>query len=112
MLDAVVARWSHSLATGEPFEMEFPLRGADGVFRWFLTRVMPLRDVNGQIVRWFGMNTNIDAIREGRRQTEALIAHVTEQAREMERKLHEMRARMESAEARASAAELERNAKR
>ncbi len=40
--------------------MEFPLRGADGVFRWFLTRVKPLRDHTGQIVRWFGSNTNID----------------------------------------------------
>ena len=34
-------RWQHSIDTGEPFEMEFPLRGADGVFRWFLTRVQP-----------------------------------------------------------------------
>src|SRR5450755_146989 len=38
-LDAVVERWQRSIATGEPFEMEFPLRGADGVFHWFLTRV-------------------------------------------------------------------------
>ena len=37
-------RWQQSLDTGEPFEMEFPLRGADGVFRWFLTRVVPERD--------------------------------------------------------------------
>ena len=59
-LDAVIERWQHSIATGEPFEMEFPLRGADGVFRWFLTRVKPLRDDDGRIVRWFGSNTNID----------------------------------------------------
>ena len=62
-LDAVLARWRHSIDTGEPFEMEFPLRGADGVYRWFLTRVRPLRDGDGRIVRWFGSNTNIDARR-------------------------------------------------
>ena len=59
-LEAVVERWQHSIASGEPFEMEFPLRGADGVFRWFLTRVEPLHDAEGRLVRWFGSNTNID----------------------------------------------------
>ena len=59
-LDVVIARWRESIDTGEPFEMEFPLRGADGIFQWFLTRVRPLRDANGRIVRWFGSNTNID----------------------------------------------------
>jgi PAS domain S-box-containing protein len=59
-LDDVVERWQHSIDTGAPFEMEFPLRGADGAFRWFLTRVKPLHDAEGRIVRWFGSNTNID----------------------------------------------------
>jgi PAS domain S-box-containing protein len=59
-LEAVVERWQHSIATGEPFEMEFPLRGADGLFHWFLTRVEPLHDAEGRLVRWFGSNTNID----------------------------------------------------
>jgi PAS domain S-box-containing protein len=56
-------RWKRSLATGEPFEMEFPLRGKDGVFRWFLTRVRPLHDSQGRIVRWVGSNTNVDEVR-------------------------------------------------
>ena len=59
-LGAVNERWLSCIATGQPFEMEFPLRGADGVFRWFLTRAQPLRDANDKIVRWFGSNTNID----------------------------------------------------
>lgn len=62
-LDAVVARWQTSLDTGEPFEMEFMLRGKDGAFRWFLTRVAALRDDSGTIVRWFGTNTDVDASR-------------------------------------------------
>jgi PAS domain S-box-containing protein len=62
-LESDIARWKHSLACGEPFEMEFPLRGADGAFRWFLTRVRPLRNAGGEILRWIGTNTDIDAQR-------------------------------------------------
>lgn len=59
-LPRVLERWRASIRTGEPFDMEFPLRGADGRFRWFLTRVMPLKDADGQVVRWFGTNTDVD----------------------------------------------------
>ena len=58
-VSTVLERWKLSIATGEPFDMTFPLRGADGVFRPFLTRVMPLRDEQGQVVQWFGTNTDI-----------------------------------------------------
>ena len=60
MLPQVMSRWQASVQTGEPFEMEFPIRGGDGRFRWFLTRVNPLKDSEGQIIRWFGTNTDID----------------------------------------------------
>ncbi len=69
VLPRVLERWTHSLATGDSFEMEFPLRGADGMFRWFLGRVQPLRDSEGRIVRWFGVATNVD---EQQRQAAAL----------------------------------------
>jgi PAS domain S-box-containing protein len=59
-LDAVNVKWRHSIDTGTSFEMEFPLRGADGAFRWFLTRIEPLHDAEGRVVKWFGSNTNID----------------------------------------------------
>lgn len=59
VLPEVLERWKNSITTGEPFEMVFPLRGRDGVFRPFLTRVRPWRDVKGQIHRWFGSNTEI-----------------------------------------------------
>jgi PAS domain S-box-containing protein len=70
MLPAVIERWEHSLRTGEPFEMEFPLRGGDGVSRWFLTRVNPLRDAQGQVFRWFGTNTDVDNVRRVRQALE------------------------------------------
>ncbi len=72
MLPNVLEQWQASIQTGEPFEMEFPLRrGADGAFRWFLTRVVPLRDTGGRIARWFGTNTDIDELRQARVQAEA-----------------------------------------
>lgn len=58
-LPDVMSRWQDSIATGEPFEMMFPLRGTDGVFRPFLTRIVPLRDPSGKVARWFGVNTEI-----------------------------------------------------
>jgi PAS domain S-box-containing protein len=64
VLPVVMKRWHESVRTGSPFEMEFPLRGADGVYRWFLTRVSPFRDHEGKVKRWFGTNTNIDQQRQ------------------------------------------------
>jgi PAS domain S-box-containing protein len=64
MVEAVVERWQRCLATGEPFEMEFPLRGADGSFRWFLSRVAPVKGAGGAVVRWFGTNTDVHEFRE------------------------------------------------
>jgi PAS domain S-box-containing protein len=60
-LPQVMERWTNSIETGEPFEMTFPLRGADGVFRPFLTRVQPVRVANENVVRWFGVNTDISS---------------------------------------------------
>jgi PAS domain S-box-containing protein len=60
-LPDVLKRWKHSVATGEPFEMTFPLKGKDGIFRPFLTRVVPLRGPAGAIVRWLGTNVDISA---------------------------------------------------
>lgn len=59
VLPDVLERWKRSLATGQPFDMVFPLRGADGVFHHFLTRIMPIEDARGKVVRWFGTNTDI-----------------------------------------------------
>lgn len=60
-LPEVLKGWKHSIETGEPFEMTFPLRGHDGNFRPFLTRVVPLKDQQGSIVRWLGTNVDVSA---------------------------------------------------
>jgi PAS domain S-box-containing protein len=59
----VTAKWRRHIATGEVWEDTFPLRAADGRYRWFLSRAVPIRDDRGRVVRWFGTNTDISAQR-------------------------------------------------
>ena len=63
VLPQMLQRWQESIRTGNPFEMEFPIRGADGQYRWFLTRVNAVRDRLGHVVRWFGTNTDVDQVK-------------------------------------------------
>ncbi|MFN2453147.1 MAG: ATP-binding protein [Pyrinomonadaceae bacterium] len=70
ILPHVLERWRACVASGEPFEMEFPLKSSDGEFRSFLTRVMPLRDEEGRVVRWFGTNTDVEDLRRALKQAE------------------------------------------
>lgn len=61
VLPQVMERWRECLGKGAPFEMVFPLRGADGRLRPFLTRARPLYDADGSIRQWFGVNTEVGA---------------------------------------------------
>jgi PAS domain S-box-containing protein len=56
---AVVAAWTRAVGSGEPYEIEFRLRRADGAYRWFLARAVPARDPQGKIIRWVGTNTDV-----------------------------------------------------
>jgi PAS domain S-box-containing protein len=87
-LPAVLARWKSSIASGEPFEMVFPLRGADGSFRIFLTRIMPLKDDRHRVLQWFGTNTDIttqrraeEALRIADQRKDAFIATLAHELR-------------------------------
>jgi PAS domain S-box-containing protein len=64
ILPEVMEQWKAAIATGEPFEMIFPLRGADGRFRPFLTRAQPLKDSQGRVAHWFGTNTDVEAMKQ------------------------------------------------
>ncbi len=63
-LPRVAAAWQHAIDTGHPYEFEHRIRRADGQYRWFQSRGLPLRDVEGRIVRWYNLLTDIDARRE------------------------------------------------
>ena len=64
------AKWRASWSTGEPFENEARHRDAHGNFRWLLVRAVPLRDEQGNILKWYGALTDI----EDRKRAEALLA--------------------------------------
>jgi signal transduction histidine kinase len=90
VLPGVLEKWRACIATGEVFEMEAPLRGGDGNYRWFLTRAIPVRDAVGKIVRWFGTSTDTSAMREARlvlarsnEELESLAAERTAKLREL-----------------------------
>ena len=67
-------KWRHSLATGEPYEVEYRLRHASGEYRWVLGRALPMRDEEGRITRWFGTCTDIHEQKMAFAQRE-LISH-------------------------------------
>ncbi len=60
LLPGMMERWKAAIASAETFEMEFPLRGADGQYRRFLTRSIPLKDDQGRVTQWFGTNTDVE----------------------------------------------------
>jgi PAS domain S-box-containing protein len=66
-VDRVVANWRAALAAGAPVEHELRCRRADGTYHWFLYRGLPLRDDGGNVVKWYGTVTNIDALKETER---------------------------------------------
>ena len=58
-VDPVTEEWSTKILKGEPYDNIFPLKGKNGNYRWFLTRITPIRDEYGNIQRWFGTNTDV-----------------------------------------------------
>ncbi len=84
-LPLVVERWTASLNSRQRFEMEFPLRSAAGDFQWFLTRVNPVLDEHGAVVRWFGTNTNVDRVKRAEADRERLLTSEKEARERAER---------------------------
>jgi PAS domain S-box-containing protein len=62
--ERVLKAWRESKEMGKPYEQELRRRGADGKYRWFLGRGVPLKDAAGRIVRWYGTNTDIEDRKE------------------------------------------------
>jgi len=83
-LPDVLERWKVSISTGEPFDMVFPLRGANGVFHPFLTRITPVKDSKGSVVRWFGTNTDVTELRDAQEALSEMSRKLV-QAQEQER---------------------------
>lgn len=110
-LPRAIERWMHSLSTGETYEVEFRLRLADGRYAFHLARAVAQRSESGQIVRWFGTNTDIDEQREEQRRVRALLEEVASQAKASEDAVIALRARLETAQQRIAQLEAEARAR-
>jgi formate hydrogenlyase transcriptional activator len=69
-------QFQSAAATGTTYEVEKRLRVADGSYRWFQTRAVPLRDANGEIIRWYGVDTDIEDLKRAQE-------HLAEHARQL-----------------------------
>jgi formate hydrogenlyase transcriptional activator len=76
---AVAAKWAELVSTGKAGEIEGRLRRFDGSYRWFLCRAAPVRDEQGQIVLWYGTDTEI----EDRKKAEERLRTSEEELRRM-----------------------------
>ena len=85
--------WRESVANGTPYEQEERHRGADGTYRWFLARGVPLRDAEGRIVRWYGTNTDIEDRKQAEEDLRRLSGHLLrsqdEERQRIGRELHD-----------------------
>ncbi|MEJ7671401.1 MAG: PAS domain-containing protein [Chitinophagaceae bacterium] len=70
VIEYVKVAWQND----EPYEMTFPLRRYDGVYRWFLTRVYPVKNNEGKVIQWIGTNTDIDDQKKALEQKDEFIS--------------------------------------
>jgi PAS domain S-box-containing protein len=71
-LAAMAEKWERHLREGMDWEDTFPLRGKDGQYRWFLSRMKVIRDAAGRVVRFFGTNTDVTELRQAEEKIQAL----------------------------------------
>jgi PAS domain S-box-containing protein len=84
-LERHTAKWVEAIATGKPHESEVRSRRADGQYRWHLDRGVPLRDKDGNIVKWYGITTDI----EDRKHAEEALQLVSNDLQDSKTKLEE-----------------------
>lgn len=82
-IDRVTRKVRQCWASGEDWEDTFPLRGADGEYRWFLSRAVPIRDDEGKILCWFGTNTDVTEMRDAEQRIELLLQEVNHRSKNM-----------------------------
>lgn len=94
-VEAVTTSFREAVAQGQTWEDTFPLRRHDGEYRWFLSRALPVRNEDGQIVRWCGTNTDVTEQKQLQDQLERaytdLEAKVMFRTLDLEREVQELR---------------------
>jgi len=77
--DRLMEEWRAALAAEKPFEKEARLRRADGQYRWFLIRAVPLLDNQGNLVKWYGVTIDIEDRKRWERQSQTLLDAIPQQ---------------------------------
>jgi PAS domain S-box-containing protein len=75
--ERVQGAWSVATRRGDAYDVEFRIRRADGAYRWFATRAVPLRDSASRIVKWFGSNTDIEDYKTGQQALQVQLARLS-----------------------------------
>jgi diguanylate cyclase (GGDEF)-like protein/PAS domain S-box-containing protein len=78
-LSVCAAKWESALRSGEPYDVQYRLRGKDGTYRWFLCRANPIRNSAGEVVKWFGTCTDIEDQKQNQQVLEEQILERTMQ---------------------------------
>lgn len=76
-----IRSWQHSIDTGEPFQLQHRFRRADGEYRWHLSRALPMRNDEGEIIKWIGANSEIDEVKNLQDELRAVAANLSESNR-------------------------------
>jgi diguanylate cyclase (GGDEF)-like protein/PAS domain S-box-containing protein len=84
-----LAKWDNALRTGEPYDVEYRLRGRDGIYRWFLGRANPILNSTGEVIKWFGTCTDIENQKQNQQILEAQILERTMQLADANTRLQE-----------------------
>jgi len=87
-------KWNRSLRTRAPYEAETRYRRADGVYRWYLTRAVPLRDNEGRVLKWLGTSTDIEGPKQTERELEEAQTKLKAHAAELEQRVADRTAKL------------------
>ncbi len=88
-IDGCFSKWQNALRVGEPYDVEYRLRGKDGNYRWFLGRANPIRNSTGEIIKWFGTCTDIESQKQNQQILEEQILERTTQLADANTRLQE-----------------------
>jgi len=81
--ERVYAEFRRAIGVGADYEDLFPMRSAEGEYRWFLSRALPIRDAEGNITEWFGTDTDVTEQRENSEQIRLLLHEVNHRSKNM-----------------------------
>jgi PAS domain S-box-containing protein len=104
-----MAEWMYSVQSGENYESEYRIRGRDGNYRWFRARAVPIRDQNGEIIKWYGICADIHSskmLEQAMRETAAELERMVDERTAALRRLSGRLMTMQDEERRRLAREL------